>query len=241
VPEIHITLTPDETKIVPVHSCSVVVIDTLRASTTIITALENGAKEIRPYKNSSDMEKFYRTHINSRFLLCGEKNGMPVKAYHLSNSPLEYKAEIVKDRIILFKTTNGTRVLNKLSPENRVFIGALVNSLSIARRINEIKNDVYLVCAGTRNNFSLEDFYTAGRIAFLLLKNYSNWKGDDLVQAAVAIYEGGKSYKELITLFLHSRNGKNLKYLGYEKDIFFSARFDIFSSTPTWDGEKIII
>ncbi len=239
MPEIHITLTPEEIEKIPDEKIIVVLIDTLRASTTIITALANGAKDIKPFANRKELEDYDQKNIGSHFLLAGEEKGRPVEDFNLSNSPLDYQKKIIQGQTILLETSNGTRVLTRLNPDNQILIGALVNSLAIVQDIQETEQDIYLVCAGTRGNFSLEDFYTAGRFSYLLLK--MGWAGHDLVTAAARIYEDNREYDEIINLFLQSCNGQNLSKLGYIDDIKFASKVDVFDIVPYWDGNRILL
>ncbi|ACL70924.1 2-phosphosulfolactate phosphatase [Halothermothrix orenii] len=239
MPDIYITLTPDELKNIPDKGVIVVVIDTLRASTTIVTALANGARKVIPFATSSKLQEYYRKNPSAHYMLCGEKGGEKIPGFDLGNSPSEISPGMVMDKIMLIKTTNGTRVLEDISSDNRVYIGALVNSCAVVEEVKKKEKDVYLVCAGTRGKFSLEDFFAAGRFSSLLMNE--GWNGGDLEFAAARIFEDNSSYQETINLFHHSQNGQNLRELGYKEDIKFAARRDIFSIVPYWDGIKIRI
>jgi 2-phosphosulfolactate phosphatase len=240
VPDISITLTPDELDKIPCRGQIVVAIDTLRASTSIVTALANGASSVMPFNSRFHLERYYLSKAGSNYyLLAGEKGGKAISGFDLGNSPLSFQPGIVKNKVILLKTNNGTRILKKISPENRIFIGALINSIGVIRRLLDLNRDVYLSCAGTEDAFSLEDFFTAGRYSYLLLKE--GWSGDDLVTAAARIYEDNRDYDDIVNLFLQSQNGQNLLKLGFSKDIEFAARIDKFSIAPYLNGDNIII
>lgn len=237
--KIEITLTPDELNRIPAKDQTIVMIDTLRASTTIVTALANGARGVIPFSTRSELEEYYRADPRPDYLLCGERGGRALAGFDLGNSPLSYQPRIVKNRIILLKTTNGTRILEQLPPTNMILIGAMVNSLAVTKRIIDLDRDVFLVCAGTQGAFSLEDFITAGRYSSLLQQE--GWQGDDLVIAATRIFKDNQSFDDLINLFLHSRNGQNLLNLGYSEDIKFAGSLDLFSVVPYLKGDKIIL
>lgn len=243
MPKVHIVLTPGELNKNRLRRKQVVMIDTLRANTTIITALNNGAKAVIPFASSQLLKTFYKKLENKKdYLLAGEAKTEGIKGFHLGNSPLEFKQSIVKEKIILLKTNNGTNILQKINDINiktnlSIYIGALVNSKVITNKIINKKNDVYLICAGSQGTFSLEDFFTAGRFCSLLI--HRGWEGDDLTVAANRIYQDNSAYQEIVKLFYHSCNGQNLLKLGYDKDIKYASRVDSISVVPVYNGHLI--
>ncbi|MFP4660576.1 MAG: 2-phosphosulfolactate phosphatase [Halanaerobiales bacterium] len=237
--DIRIVLTPGELKKTSIENQIIIVIDTLRASTTIITALSNGIREIFPFSTRPELIGFYnRQPDKEKYLLAGEYKGKRIRGFDLGNSPLSFASKKFENNIVLLKTSNGTKVLNSIKKNNSIYIGGLVNSKSIVRLIRKKHRDVFLVCAGSYGTFSLEDFFAAGRYCYLLKRE--GWKGDDLTVAAARIYEDNSEYDDIVKLFYHSRNGQNLLELGYKKDIKFSSRVDIFNIVPVFNGEKII-
>ena len=239
VPEIRVVLTPGELKNFKIENQIIIVIDTLRASTTIVTALANGIEEVLPFKTESALLDFYnRVIYKDKYILAGEYKGKQIRGFDFGNSPLSFIKNSFKNKIMLLKTSNGTRVLDNISNNNIVFIGGLVNSQKIVSLIKGKRKNANLVCAGSNGTFSLEDFFAAGRYCFLLKK--LGWSGDDLTVAAARIYEDNSEYEDIVNLFYHSRNGQNLLELGYEKDIKFSSKIDIFDIAPVFDGKRIM-
>ena len=102
------SLVPDE---LTLKDKNVVVVDVLRASSTILTALVNGAKEVIPAENVSVAARISKGLGNS--VLCGERNGKVIEGFKLGNSPFEYTPEIVKSKSLVFSTTNGTVAISK--------------------------------------------------------------------------------------------------------------------------------
>ncbi len=239
MPRIQVILTPGELRDSKIENEIVIVIDTLRASTTIVTALANGIEAVFPFSTASALKEYYKQEQNkSKYILAGEYEGRRITGFDFGNSPLSFVNNRFRNQIMLLKTSNGTRVLDEISKNNIVLIGGLVNSLKIVSMTLEKRDDVFLVCAGSNGTFSLEDFFAAGRYCFLLRK--AGWEGDDLTVAAARIYEDNSEYDDIVNLFYHSRNGQNLRDLGYEKDIKFSSKVDIFDIAPVFDGKKII-
>ncbi|MEJ6950686.1 2-phosphosulfolactate phosphatase [Natronospora cellulosivora (SeqCode)] len=238
MPEVKIILTPGELEKQKISNRTVVVIDALRASTTIVTALSNGIDSIIPFSSKKELLKYYNKHKEkNNLLLAGEDKGRKIAGFDLDNSPLSFLNPILKGKTILFKTSNGTSVLNKIDRSNLILVGSLINSKIISELIMEKGENVYLICAGSNGAFSLEDFVSAGRFCYLLKQ--SAWKGDDLTTAAARIYEDNSLYKELVKLFYHSRNGQNLLELGYEEDIKFASKLDYYNLIPVYDGKII--
>ncbi|MFW6389665.1 MAG: 2-phosphosulfolactate phosphatase, partial [Halanaerobiales bacterium] len=194
-----------------------------------------------PFTDINSVQKYYNSikFNHNNYITAGEKEGKKYKDFSLGNSPLSYNQEKIKNKTILLKTSNGTKVLNKLNDNNKIYIGALVNCKSLINRLVTYKDNVYLVCAGRNGTFSLEDFFTAGRFCYLLKQR--GYSGDDLTIAAARIYKDNSDYEDIIKLFFHSDNGQNLLRLGYKKDIKYAAQKDIFSEIPYLKNHKIII
>ncbi len=148
-----------------VASSTVLVIDVLRASTTIIAALANGCAGIRPVAHPEEA----RQHAGERgwegTLVAGERDGDPLAGFDLGNSPLEFVPERVHGKRVIFTTTNGTRALLAARPSAAVGIAAFVNLSAAAAWARGTGGDVTLLCAGDQGSFSLEDYVCAGLLA----------------------------------------------------------------------------
>lgn len=238
MPRVKIILTPGELENQKIKDSTVVVIDALRASTTIVTALANGIRDIIPFSSKKGLLKFYNKERNKdKYILAGETKGKKITGFDLDNSPLSFFNSVLIGKTVLFKTSNGTSVLNQIDKSNLILVGSLVNSKVIVDLVLKKNEDLYLICAGSNGTFSLEDFVSAGRFCYLLKKE--NWSGDDLTTAAARIYEDNRGYEEIVKLFYHSRNGQNLLKLGYEEDIKFASKLDSYDLLPVYDGRFI--
>ena len=149
-----------------------VVFDVLRATSTFVTALHNGAKAIMPVCEISEALAFKIRHENSRtILLGGERDGVRIRAaqtggtdFDLGNSPREYTPEKVRGKTIVSTTTNGTRALRACAGAKTVLAASFLNLAATAQFIEKLHPaQVLLVCAGTRENMALEDVLAAGR------------------------------------------------------------------------------
>lgn len=140
-----------------------VMIDVLRASSTIVTAIGNGAKGVIPVGDMGAGSKISQSMDSANMLLCGEKDGEKIEGYDLGNSPLEYTPEVVQGKTIILNTTNGTKALMRSSLAKDIVVGSFINLKSIVNYLQD-KEEIVLVCAGWRGRLSLEDLLCAGNI-----------------------------------------------------------------------------
>lgn len=209
----------------------VVVIDVLRACSTIQTALENGATEIIPVPEKDDAGKYSRFLDSSGLLMCGEKDGIKMEGFHLGNSPLEYIRETVEKKTLIFKTSNGTRAITRSSNAKEVLIGSLLNMSAIGKYLkNQSSSDVILICSGWRSRLSIEDFVCAGGIVSFLYDKKLPDNAMDGTKVAFGLYE--KFGSNLRGLVLSSNHAKRLKKIGFEKDVDYCSQLDLYSSIP---------
>ncbi len=152
-----------------VEGCAAAVIDVFRATSVMIAALGNGAREIIPMEGVAecfDLRSALREeHPGLRVLLGGERNTELIEGFDLDNSPLRYTREAVEGATLIMSTTNGTRALRAAMPAERVFVAALANARAAADTIAGTGLDAVLVCSGRSDRFTLEDGLCAGAIA----------------------------------------------------------------------------
>ena len=142
-----------------------VVIDLLRATTTIIAGLAGGARSVLPCGDIETAKRVAAGFPVGSVLLGGERGGVRIEGFDLDNSPLAYTAERVGGKIIVFTTTNGTAALLRSQAADRVLVGSLVNRRAVARAIAADDSSVHVVCAGTDGHVTAEDVLAAGAIA----------------------------------------------------------------------------
>jgi phosphosulfolactate phosphohydrolase-like enzyme len=141
-----------------------VVIDVLRAATTMIHALAAGAVEILPCQRVDAARRLVAGFAPGSALLGGERLGLPIPGFDLGNSPSEYTRERVAGRSVVFTSTNGTRALARCRRAERAFLAAFVNLSAVARAVSGAER-LHLLCAGTRARLSEEDLLLAGALA----------------------------------------------------------------------------
>lgn len=226
-----IHLLPPETGL-SAGSQTAVVVDVLRASTTIISALEAGASSIFPCLS---VENAMAQHDCLRG---GERGGVKLEGFDFGNSPTEYTADQVSGRTVAFTTTNGTRALLMSKKAGRVFVGAFANLSAIAEACIVADEVVEIVCAGTDGAISGEDVLFAGLLANRLAESAGFERGDDATQIAMDFSAtNAENPSRLLEAVRQSQGGRNLISLGYDADIQFAANIDRFSLVPIFDAD----
>ena len=143
-----------------------VVIDVLRATTTIAWALENGAEAIQTFADLAELDGAASAWPSDQCLRAGERNGQRLKDYDLGNSPVAVKPELVRGKRIFMSTTNGTRSLEKVKSVPLLFTAALSNRTAVAKRLVAMNcQKVWIVGSGWQGDYSLEDSLGAGAVA----------------------------------------------------------------------------
>ncbi len=216
---------------------TVIVVDVLRASTTIATALKNGARVIIPTASVENAVKYASTLEPDSFLLCGERGGKIIDGFHLGNSPFEYTEEKVKGKTLIYASTNGSVAITKTKYAKHSIVAGFVNISEVVRFVKENSNDILILCSGKLNRFCIEDAVCGGMIAFLLTngKSRKRLNMSDSVVASVKLY---KSYrKNLLKMLKESEHGRFLIGLGFEDDLRVASEVDSIQIIPVYsDG-----
>src|SRR5580704_13323891 len=219
-----------------------VVFDVLRATTTFVTALANGASAIIPVSEISEAVDYRKKRPD--VLLGGERNGVKIRTaegeFDFGNSPREYTPEKVKGKTIVSTTTNGTRALRACAHAKTVLAGSFLNLSATAKylRENNFKN-VLLVCAGTRENAALEDILAAGMLGEILLGGGAAELSDS-AQIALAAFRQTK--EDLAGAISKSENAMRLLAIpDLREDVEFCLQRDIFDFAAAREGDAIKI
>ena len=220
---------------------TVIVIDVLRASTTIVHALAAGALEIIPCLEVDEAREIAR-HSKLPTVLGGEREGLKIEGFDFGNSPQEYVPENVAGKRIVFTTTNGTRALLQCRSARRVVIGAFVNLSTVCSSVGD-EPAIDLLCAGTSKEISREDVLLAGAIAEQLEQTREtdavlNDQALLAVGAWRSIQEGRRGSAGLANALAMSRGARNLVAIGQQRDIEIAARTDQFEIVPELDLES---
>jgi len=155
---------PEEIKNIELAGKLAVMIDVLRASSTIVTALANGCRGFIPILSPNQVKKKAQQFEKEGVLLGGEREGIKIGGFDLGNSPREYKREAVKEKTIIFSTTNGVKTLEMVKSAYEVIIGSFLNLQAVCDYCTNYQGDILIICAGRESKFSLEDTACAGMI-----------------------------------------------------------------------------
>lgn len=228
-----------------------VVIDVLRASTTMATALAHGAFAILPVRDLTEARS-RAAALGTAALTGGERGGRRIEGFDLGNSPLEYGRERVAGRTVVFTTTNGTAAIDACRDAREVLVGAIVNRAAVAAAARRLAlaagvADVHLVCAGTDGVETREDLLGAGAILDAAGIG-ADGHADDDARAALADFRGvvaaheaaagaaaGGPPADLVRAFRGAAGGRNLVALGMEADLVAAARIDSLVAVPRLD------
>jgi 2-phosphosulfolactate phosphatase len=214
-----------------VRNATVIVVDVLRATSVIITALNNGAKSVVPV--TSVEEALSTKKKLESVVLGGERRAQKIEGFDLSNSPLEYKSEVIHDRNVVITTTNGTKAISKSSAANKVYIGGLLNAKAVSSKAIKNEKDIIIVNAGTNGVFSMDDFITGGAIIDEILSE-QEYELTDIAKTALVIY---RSHKDIKSYVKEAAHYKILVDLGLEEDIDYCLQKDLFNIVPEYkDG-----
>ncbi len=215
---------------------NVVVIDVLRASTTICTALRNGAREVIPTPDIENATKISANLKGGSRLLGGERQGKKIDGFDLGNSPLEYTPEKVGGKTIVFSTTNGAGAIYKCRYASMAIVGSFVNISAIVQTITDIGGTWTILCSGNQGAFSIEDATCAGTIVSKV-NAVTKVETDDAGLTSVILYN--KFKKSILGMMKQSEHGKYLISIGFEEDLRFCAETDSVPVIPIVDGTGI--
>ncbi|MDQ3190563.1 MAG: 2-phosphosulfolactate phosphatase [Bacteroidota bacterium] len=212
----------------------VVVIDIFRATSAICTALYHGATSIIPVATVGQALDYKL----KGYMAAAERHGEVVPGFEFGNSPFSYMGEGVKGKTIVLTTTNGTQAVEVSKEAYKVVIGSFLNLSVLSQWVQKQDRDVVLLCAGWKNKFNLEDTLFAGAMAQKLIHsgNYNN--SCDTTQAAIHLYETGKS--DLYKFLENSSHRKRLEKLNLERDIKYCLELDLTPVIPVLDGIAIL-
>jgi 2-phosphosulfolactate phosphatase len=212
-----------------VEADACVVVDVLRATSTLVTMFERGLEEalIAPSIDAA------RTVAGSQpgLLLCGEEGGLPPDGFDHGNSPVEFLKSDLRGQRTVFATTNGTRALNVAQASTAVLVGALLNASAVSESAVQAGGSIFIVCAGENGGMSvsLEDVFCAGAIVDRIA-SHARVDLDDSSAVAWRVYRsfGGSASEALLA----AEHGRALQSLGLGEDVSLCAQIDRFASVP---------
>jgi 2-phosphosulfolactate phosphatase len=226
---------------VGLRDVAIVIIDVLRATTTIVRALESGAAAIVPCLEPDEAIAVRNRIGRDRVLLAGERDAQRVPGFDLDNSPASFTPDIVTGKTIAFTTTNGTRALQRLghAGASAVFCAALSNRRATVDALAQTEaREALLVCAGTEGAFSLEDFLCAGAIAHAYADVHGQAMLSDAARAAALTYHACAG--ELSSAVASGEHAQHLAALGFRADILAAAQLDTSTIVAVYREGEIV-
>ncbi len=212
-----------------------IVIDVLRATSSIATAFSNGAKEVFPVNTVAEAGKIASNTFGG-IVLAGEKNGVIIEGFHLGNSPSEYTEEKVKNKTVVFTSTNGSNAILKTRFAKISLLASFLNIGKVANFLVEKNSDFTIICAGKNNLFCIEDTVCAGMIISLVAESIDVELTDSSV-AALALYKNF-GHNILYTL-KNCEHGNFLCEIGFENDLTVCSSCDLLSVIPIYSNNSI--
>src|SRR5439155_23810319 len=206
-----------------------VVIDVLRATTTIVHALAAGCAAVIPCAEVDEAKKTAAALRPGKVVLGGERGGKLIRGFDLGNSPREYTAKVCKKKTVVLTTTNGTRAILRAAEAERVLIAAFVNFSAVCELLRTDSRPVHIVCAGSEGEPSLEDTLLAGALVDYLCEAGDVALNDSARLAWDCFENHGRMLPGALLVGTH---GEKLKALGYEADVMAAAEVDQFALVP---------
>jgi 2-phosphosulfolactate phosphatase len=221
-----------------------VVIDVLRATSTICQALASGAREVVPYREIDETLSAAEKSGRRSVVLGGERGGTLIEGFDLGNSPAEFSRETIAGRPVYITTTNGTRALHHARFAGRVLIGAFVNLSAVVASVKD-EARVDILCAGTGGEETLEDILAAGAIVDRLASSpndncHLNGAADAAARewrllVGKAELTGRTIHEQLALKLRDTLGGRNLIEVGNDGDLADCAAIDRLNIVPELD------
>ena len=236
-PSLHTCLSPALLHLYDVSNSIVVIIDVLRATSTIATALHNGAKEIIPIDNVADCIKI-GSELNA--ITAGERDGQVAEGLQYGNSPFEYPSTFIAGKTLVLTTTNGTKLLHMAltNGAEEIITGSFPNISAVCTHLLKENKNVILACAAWKDKINIEDSLFAGAVVNRIKENFTIQC--DSSQLAESLY---LTAQPDLYYFMKERNATHYHRLTkyhLEKDIRYCLTNDCAPSLPLYLDEKLV-
>ena len=214
----------------------VVVIDVLRATSSMVEALVNGAQGVYPVASTEEAIKLASSLGRDDTILCGEARGLMIEGFDLGNSPLEFSSENVAGKRLVMSTTNGTRAFFLVGDAVTVLACSFMNLSAVGVAAME-SDSIVVVCAGMGGLFSLDDAVCAGA---LVQRIRAAAEVDvELNDAAMGAVEMALTFRVNADFLASTSNGQHLVDIGLREDLEICAEIDRYSVVPEMDDRVI--
>ena len=222
-----------------VRGRTVVVIDVLRACSTIVTALDRGARAVMPVMDMAQAGKIAGNLDPDVYRLGGERNGEKIEGYHLGNSPLEYTKEQVEGRDVILNTTNGTQALSQATEAEHLIAACFLNVSRVVDFVQQHDDEVTIVCAGRQNRLALEDTLCAGLILDRLWAGSEPEIVTDSAHTAFTLYDTDRD--DLNTALRRTNHAESLVEQGHSEDLDYCFDIDTLPVLPYYTDNRLVL
>lgn len=226
---VDVYLAPSELSPAALDGRVVAVVDVLRATTTIASALHAGARAVVPFVETEDAVRTAKQYERGEVTLAGERNMLAIPGFRLGNSPIEFTADHVRDLTVLLTTTNGTRALLAAEDAKSVYAACYGNySVTLARLVQALGagDPVAIVCAASAGVVAMEDVGCAGRYVQALRAAHADVTLNDGARLAEMV--AAKYGDDIVSLFADTSHGAALAGKGFEEDLHVCAALDVY-------------
>jgi 2-phosphosulfolactate phosphatase len=241
VVRLDVFLAPSELTPAALDGRIVAVIDVLRATTTIASALHAGARTVIPFLDTEDAVRTAKQFERGEVKLAGERHMVAIEGFDLGNSPREFTPESVGQQTVLLTTTNGTRALLAADDAKGVFVASYANFSVTLERLQialDTGHAVSLICAASEGTTSLEDAACAGRFVQALRTANAGLPVNDAAQICELL--AGRYGDDLPALFRDSEHGRALHDAGFDGDLEICATVDCFPVLAEYSERAIV-
>jgi 2-phosphosulfolactate phosphatase len=211
----------------------VVLVDILRATTTICTAFENGVKAIIPVATIEEAKELK----DQGFLVASEQDGKKLDFADFGNSAFSFTPESIGGKTLVYCTTNGTRALEMAKQSEQVVFGAFINITALTKWLSGKDKNVVILCSGWKKKFCLEDTLFAGALSSRLLETGKFTTNCDSAHASIDLWNVAKP--DILSYIQKAAHNSRLKKLGLDDVIPYSFTFDQTNVVPVFDGKVI--
>ena len=211
----------------------VVVIDILRATSVMVQAMSQGAREIIPVKTVEEAFRLAKTFAPNTTLLGGERESKKIVGFDLGNSPREYQGEKVRGKRLILTTTNGTKAFHAVFSGKNVLVGSFLNISAVAERCFELNQDLFIYLSGDEGHFSLEDTVCGGMLIDRIIKK--GGKSLTLTDASRSSHILFQKFEaNIVESFYLSQHGRDLVDREFEEDLPYCAQVDTTNIVPVF-------
>jgi 2-phosphosulfolactate phosphatase len=230
---IDVCLSPDLMHLYKVQNQTIVVVDILRATSCMTTALAHGIESITPFAQLADC-----LALKSKgYFTAGERDGKKVDGFDLGNSPFEYMNGALKGKKIAFTTTNGTGAIVKSAGAREILIGSFLNLSAIVNRLRRSENNILIVCSGWKGKVNMEDTLFAGALVENLKDDF--YHACDAPMIAQQLYAAGRN--NLAEFLKDSSHIQRLRALNIHRDIEFCLTENQYDVVPIIEENGVMV